>query len=590
MAIEAAVPASEPQRLARIRELCLLDQMPDTVFDRIVQLAAHHFEVPIALVSIVDEGRQWFCARVGLDAQETPRRDSFCAHALHDPDLFQVGNALQDPRFHDNPLVVGAPGIRFYAGMPLVTDDGLALGTLCLIDIKPRAPLDDRQTATLAMLARLVMDRIQTLRHRNFIDGPTGLPNRQRLEDDVRARRAAGESLVVVVADVLAPVFTNELVKALGYRFTLQLLLSLKARLEAVLPQDAVLYRICHRRFAFLLADTDTANTEALLDAVACAIRLPVETDGIPIVTAAGFGALRLGQGQGDDPEDWVRSAISAADEARECEHGWLWYDPRVDRAQQRAFHLLSALGEAVNGSGQLHLHYQPRIDLRTGTCSSVEALLRWEHPEFGSISPAEFVPLAEKTALMRPLSLWVLRHAIDQLARWDADGHRLQVAINVSAVDLESDTFTEHMLVLLAERGLAPDRLEIEFTESALMRRPEVVRQQLERLRRLGVAVAIDDFGTGYSNWTYLRALPANSVKIDRSFLVNLQETADERLLRTIIDLARELGYRVVAEGIETERQRQLMRDWGCHEGQGFLFARPMPADAMPTWLAGRG
>jgi EAL domain-containing protein (putative c-di-GMP-specific phosphodiesterase class I) len=278
---------------------------------------------------------------------------------------------------------------------------------------------------------------------------------------------------------------------------------------------------------------------------------------------------------------------VSAADHARDCGLDWSLYERCFDTNQQRAFTLLSALSFAVNAPDQLSLVYQPRINLGTGQCSSVEALLRWVHPTLGPVAPDEFVRLAEKTALMRPLSLWVLEATLTQARIWHDQGCRFKVAMNVSPADLESSDFTDKLIAGLQRHGVSPAMLEIEFTESALIKNPTQVRRQLQRMRELDIEVAIDDFGTGYSNWTYLRELPATTVKLDRSLVSNIYtDEKDRRLVSTLIDLAQRLGYRVVAEGIEDGETLALVKQWGCDEAQGFFIARPMLGDELTAWV----
>jgi EAL domain-containing protein (putative c-di-GMP-specific phosphodiesterase class I) len=217
----------------------------------------------------------------------------------------------------------------------------------------------------------------------------------------------------------------------------------------------------------------------------------------------------------------------------------------------------------------------------------TVEALLRWQHPVLGPISPAEFIPLAEKTALIRSLSLWVLRKAVAQAVIWQAQGYAFKVAMNVSAIDLANSSFSDALFEQLSVSGLDPSGFELEFTESALCDNLEVTRLQLERLRGLNIDIAIDDFGTGYSNWTYLRQLPATTVKLDKSLVENIDSNDKDRgLVEAIVDLAKRLGYRVVAEGAETEGVYEILCELGCHEVQGFLVARPMTVSALEHWM----
>ncbi|VXD02384.1 sensor domain-containing phosphodiesterase [Pseudomonas sp. 9Ag] len=582
----APIPINEAQRQLQVTQLCRLDTTPDEVFEHIVSMVAEYFQAPIALISIVDEQRQWFTARVGLLAQETPRQDSFCAYAILANEPFQVLDATRDARFQDNPLVTGEPGIRFYAGMPLVTPEGLGLGSLCIIDTQPRRAMTPQELSMLEHFAKLTMARILTLRRTNFIDASTGLLNRSRLEDDVARAASTSQSNVLVVADVIGPTLLNDIIKVLGHSFAQALMLRMKQTLQAQLPDPCGLYCISPSRFAFLIPDGPSGELTQLYERIIAAFDAPVQCNSIPIKTQIGLGVLPLHSGVLE--QDWLRLAITSADDARDRGIGWSPYESRLDAVQQRAFTLLSGLAEALHGDGQLRLVYQPRISLNDGRCTSVEALLRWDHPTLGAIGPAEFIPLAEKTALIRELSLWVAEQAVMQAAAWQRQGARFKVAINVSASDLDSSAFANRLIELLNSQRLNPTSLEVEFTESALMRNPGEVNRQLQRLRSLGVEVAIDDFGTGYSNWTYLRDLPASTVKLDQSFIRNLSDDEkDRRLVRTIIDLAKRLELRVVAEGIETQAICELVAQWGCDEGQGYYIARPMAPELLLGWAA---
>ncbi len=302
-----------------------------------------------------------------------------------------------------------------------------------------------------------------------------------------------------------------------------------------------------------------------------------------------GIGVLPILKSQ-ELQQDWLRLVVSAADEARDRKLGWFLYEPQFDAAQQRAFMLLSALPEAVNADRQFSLVYQPKIKLPSGTCHSVEALIRWTHPVLGNISPAEFIPLAEKTALIASIGLWVLKAIIQQAAAWKARGLRLLIAMNITVSDMESAEFVDTLIHEVEKHGLEPADFEVELTESMLMTNPKEVIRQLERVRKFGVAVAVDDFGTGYSNWAYLKKLPASTVKLDQSLISGLcTNKNDKKLVKTLIELAKGLGYRVVAEGVESEEVLELLTQWGCSEAQGYLIAKPMSSKALEAWIGQR-
>ena len=583
----APLPENEKKRQLRVQQLCLTEDTPDEGFDRIVATAAEYFQAPIALISILDGQRQWFRARVGMSVMETSRDVSFCGYAILGTEVMVVPDAQADERFAGNPLVTGPPGIRFYAGMPLLTDDGLGLGSLCVIDTKPRGPLNARDLSMLEHFAGLVMARIMSLRTRQYVDEPTGLYNRLRLEQDVGIRLDQGEEFVVVAADMLSPRHINDIVVTLGFTFFNALMHEIKNRIEAVLPTGTLLYKISPTRFAFLLGGQRSIDQGTLYERILQDFAAPVMCEGIPVRTQVGIGALPLSAGTFGG-KDWLRFVVIAANEARDKELGWTHFDPKTDNAQQRAFALLTGLSHAVDAQDQLWLEYQPVINLTTGKCTTVEALLRWRHPTLGMVGPGEFIPLAEKTALLGPLSRWVLKKSIEQTASWRRMGFDFKVAINVSAQDLYDPTYIDMMLALFVSQGVDPKSFKLEFTESALVGDPKGVAHQLERASAAGVTIAIDDFGTGYSNWIYLRQLPASVLKIDQAFIRNLANTEkDQLLVQSIIDMSQRMGFRIIAEGIETREALDLLRGWNCDEGQGYFIARPMPPDALIQWLA---
>lgn len=581
-------PANERERVARVAELCYRDAVDDDVLDRIVALAAEVFGTPIALISILEEQQQWFRAKVGITVSSTPRDVSFCGHTILVDDFFEVPDTHHDPRFRHNVLVTGPPGIRYYAGVPLLTDDGHALGSLCVIDKRPRAPMSAGQRESLRHLAQLVVHRLHDLRADSFIDRPTRLMNRIRLEDDIHRHLSAREEPLLVAVDFLSPSFVNDIVKALGYSFSQRLVSEISRRVAGLIGHDCVLYRIGLTRFAFIKPRDECLAT--LYARFSTAFATPVEHDGIPIRTQIGMGALELDCHTIHD-RDWVRLVVSAADYARDRGIGWARYQAELDIAQQRAFVLLSSLSYALEESEQLGLVFQPRIDFASGRCCAVEALLRWTHPTLGPIGPDEFIPLAEKTDLIRLLSVWVVEAAIKQTRHWRDAGYDFKVAINISPCDLEGPAFTDRLIQTLERYGVEAATLEIEFTEGALIKNPAECRNQLTRLRALGIEISIDDFGTGYSNWTYLRELPATSVKLDRSLLKDIEnQEKDRRLVTTLIDLAQRLGYKVVAEGIENQASFDAVKGWGCDEGQGYFIAAPMASERLIEWIEREG
>jgi EAL domain-containing protein (putative c-di-GMP-specific phosphodiesterase class I) len=260
-------------------------------------------------------------------------------------------------------------------------------------------------------------------------------------------------------------------------------------------------------------------------------------------------------------------------------------FDPRVETEQREELKIAQDLRQAI-ARHELELVYQPKIDAASLQVTAVEALLRWKHAHLGMVSPARFIPIAEKHGLIGAIGNWVLDAALEQAAAWRKAGMRMRVAINVSGYQMRQDNFARLLETGLRAHGLQPNRFTCEITESVAMEDTQVTRRALARLGKLGVHVSIDDFGTGHSSLATLRRLPTQELKIDRAFVVDMVHDADARaIVEAILTMARTLGLRVVAEGVETTKQRDLLVQMGCDELQGYLFAKPMSARAIALW-----
>ncbi len=300
-----------------------------------------------------------------------------------------------------------------------------------------------------------------------------------------------------------------------------------------------------------------------------------------------GLGVLPLADDPLDGDQDWLRLVVSAADDARDRGVGWARYSPPLDQAQQRAFTLLTSLSQAIGTEEGFHLVYQPKIDLPTGRCTRRGSAAALAAPATRLRQPRRIRAPGGENRTDAPLSDWVLRHAMAQLAQWNARNIPLRLAINVSASDMEDSSFLEEAVRLAKTYDIDLSALELEFTESVLIRDASAVGSVLLRARELGMGIAVDDFGTGYSNWTYLRDLPITAIKLDQSFTRDLAGSPKAAgVTQAVIGLASQLGYRVVAEGIETHDTFHLLQAWGCHEGQGYLIAQPMLPEQLEDWL----
>lgn len=567
-----------------MKDLCLGPGVDDEILDQITDLARFHFNAPIVLISIVEGNRQWFLSKIGVPVSETPRNVSFCAHTLFTHEFLEVPDALEDTRFKENLLVTSAPYIRYYAGAPLTTKDGIGLGALCIIDTKPRPDMGIRERGHLQRFAQLVMTRIETLRSSNFIDIHSGLNNYARLEADIKSLNTRNSTSLIII-DLLSPETLNTIIRTLGHGFFLELMGAAQQSILSRLPIGTTLYKVSGKRFGILVK---SKFCESLIGELIVCLTRPVLCRGIPISMNMGIGILPVDLDL-HAPDDHIRLTISAADEARSKDSNWSLYEPLLDAAQQRRFTLLSSLRNAIESPDQLYLMFQPRVNAASGQCTGVEALLRWNHPLLGEISPAEFIPLAEKTALMRPLTLCVLEKVIRQAANWKERDLDFTIAMNITINDLENANFTNTFISMALAFDVPFSMLEVEITENESAKNIDSTKKHLEKIKSLGTLIAIDDFGTGYSNWGYLRQLPISIVKIDKSIVQNSEiDLAAENLARTLVNLSSLLGYRVIAEGVETKECFEKMKNWGCEEIQGYYVAKPMIPMDVENWARG--
>lgn len=492
-----------------------------------------------------------------------------------------VRDLQQDPRFRDG--VLARSGVRFYAGAPLITRDGHVLGAMCVLDQAPR-DASEQERASLRDFAAMVMAQVELEHDYGRRDPLSGLPNRNQFANDLAdlARARPGVPRVLLLVSLIDPTRLQELVSVMGTRCIDDLVQASSRILKDRLGPGCTAYHVDVVSYAVLLDEAEAGAWTMVRTALSTALAQPVASNGIPVQMMPAFGVSPFVVGA-TAADDALRTGISAANDARAAGLDSAVYSPASDAANRRRLTLLADFADALAQPDGLSLVYQPRVDLRTGRCAGAEALLRWRHPTLGDISPAEFVPLVEQTALARAMTEWVLGATLDQQVAWRTQGALVPVSVNVSARNLEETDFLPRLAAQLAQRGLPASGLELEMTETALIRNAQQVLAQLEGLRDMGVTIAIDDFGTGYSNFDYVRKLPARAVKLDRSFVGDLGADAEARpLARAMIGIAHDMGLRVVAEGVETQATLDVLRAWDCDEVQGYFTGRPMTASAL--------
>ncbi len=604
-------PRAEERRLRALLALEIITSGPDPVMDQICALASDMFDVPVALVTLLDEKHQWFKATCGLDADRMPREQAFCNHTILSDEVLVVPDARSDDRFASNPFVTGAPHVCFYAGAPLRLEPGIRPGALCIIDSKPRSftARDQHRLAQLALLveaqirlhsANLGLKRQAELMERKqhelvwaaTHDRLTGLPNRTLFQDElqraIRAAKGQGTGVGVLLVDLDEFKHVNH---TLGHDAGDALLGAVATRLSSTATRPDLVARLGGDEFGVLIPNVqDVAELQAASARVIAALREPVHHQGHSVRALASIGQTRFPQ-DGQSAAELLKSADLALHAAKgeggnravafraDLRNGFLARMAALDRAR-----------DALRRDAVVP-YYQPKVCLRSGRVMGFEALLRWYDPILGLQSPATIQDAFSDPVLSIELGRRMLDQVLADMATWTQEGVPFgSVAVNVAAGEFACGNLCTRILDRLAELHLPASALQLEVTEGvSLGSGSGEVTKALRGISDRGVAVALDDFGTGFASLTHLRQLPVQWLKIDQSFVGDV--TASEEaaaIVHTIIGLAQSLGLGLVAEGVETVEQLEFLRRRGCDLGQGYLFSKPMPAGRVRSFLAG--
>jgi len=418
----------------------------------------------------------------------------------------------------------------------------------------------------------------------------TGLPNRllfkDRLLQACQNAKRLGHLLALIFLDVDRFKAIND---SMGHAFGDKLLQNIASRLAASVRQSDTVARLGGDEFVIVLQNVKSSEDVCgIVGDIAERLRqpIPIYEREIHVTTSMG---IALYQDHQDSSEELVRKADIAMYEVKQRgRNGYLLYAPDMEQKDDIRMSLETQLRMAIDG-GELSLCYQPQIDLKQNCMIGVEALLRWNHPNLGSISPAVFIPIAEETGLIIPIGEWALKQAVQQHLKWMAqDLPPLRVAVNISAVQFQADGFAEKVRRIVVDAGIDPAYLELELTESGVMSRAERAIKTLTDLRALGVKLAIDDFGTGYSSLSYLRRFPIDRIKIDQSFVRDIHNTpANEAIVKAILALGDSLGLEMLAEGVENQQELAWIMSHHCREAQGYHFAKALSPEELRNWYA---
>jgi len=416
-------------------------------------------------------------------------------------------------------------------------------------------------------------------------DLPSGLPNRAALIDVMEHSNFDGANPNHYALAIVSIDNSLEIETAYGPDFTDEIIIELTLRLGEILPDGIEMYRTNTHQLGMLLPPNANNANEAILDELTKATEHPFIFKDIPIHGDIRIGYTELARLE-DDPERYLRRAEVALRTAAEQARSWVRFTPELDNSgAKKKLELLSELKAAIS-NGQMSLHYQPKIFMKSEIVQGVEALMRWEHPQQKEIAPEDFLPRAEKSVLLDLLTEWSIDNALAQHTQWKKNGLELPVAVNISPRNLLQGNFVDTVLRLLESHQVDGKMLELEVTEGALMLNIERTILRLRELSKVNIVISIDDFGTGYSSLQYLNSLPATTIKIDRSFIRTLStNSGSKHIVEAAVNLAHGMEMQVVAEGVEDKAAYDFMTEIGCDIAQGFFISRPIPATDIPHW-----
>jgi diguanylate cyclase len=529
--------------------------------------------------------------------QRIARYESAVAHmfaAIDDGDeatILRIDNDETDPAFeqmsdlvqkatdqHTRAAANALVELRRVEGFVFVTTTVGFTGGLCLLVV-------------FAMIAlgyqRALRHQADTSRHQALHDPLTGLPNRtlftDRLNQALSYARRHGTNVAVMLLDLDRFKEVND---TLGHQYGDDLLRQVASRVSEALRKSDTVARLSGDEFAILMPDAGEADATASATRILAHVHSSFNLNDVTVDVEASVG-VALALSHADDAEALLRCSDIAMYAAKDTKTGVVLYRPEMHTEDSTRLVLLGDLRRALDATDQLVLHYQPKISLQLGELCGVEALVRWQHPVRGLVQPLDFIPIAETTGLINRLTTHVLRLAIQQARTWLDSGLPIPVAVNLSPRCLLDTDLVRHVTDLLREHQLPASLLRLEVTETAVMANPALALATLTELHELGIRLSIDDYGTGYSSMSYLKRLPVDELKIDRSFVLHMDtDHHDAALVRGAIDLGHNLGLTVVAEGVEATPHVTALQDLGCDIAQGYHYARAMPPAHLTAWV----
>jgi len=518
-----------------------------------------------------------------------------CGTAAWRREPVEVSDIATDPLWDDYRALAQSFGLAACWSSPIVLDNGRVAATFALYYREPRgvAPFHRRMVEAcvyLCMVALTHDDHQRRIERLAYYDGVTGLANRTLLADRVGQALQVAAKLNLPTSLLLLDIDRFKTInESMGHAVGDLLLQAIARRLQAGLRETDTLARLGGDEFVALLPGCDAAAAMHMADKLLAELAPPMQLpgrEGLNLTASIGVCSF---PDDGQNLDQLLKNADLAMYEAKAAGRNCARFFLRsMNEALDDKLKLEAALRHALSGNA-LSLHYQPKLRMADNALVGVEALLRWQDPTLGSVPPDRFIPVAEESGLINALDAWVLEAACAQMAAWRVAGIDVpSVSVNVSPLRFVQDDVASQVRELLVRHGLRAGQLTLEITERLMLDNDSAARRQLAELHRMGVQLSVDDFGTGYSSLSYLKRLPVNELKLDKSFVADLETDADDRALAAaVIGIGRGLGLTVVAEGVETDAQRRILLEAGCEVAQGWLLGRAMPVAQFAQWLA---
>ncbi|WP_119309808.1 sensor domain-containing phosphodiesterase [Cohaesibacter haloalkalitolerans] len=579
--------SDEDLRLSALRDLNVSASLHEERFDRIVRLAATHFHMPVCKISIIDHDRNWYKASIGTEEEECARSSSICNYAIRSDEPLIVPDLSCDPRFSALPQVAGGQKFRFYAGAPVILDNGARVGSLCLMDVIPHPHISREDIQFLVDLSGIVSRELmsqqnsaQKIQELIDYDPLTRLHSRMFIQGKMQAAiveaKKANTRMAAICIDIDDFTEINDIH---GHFFGDQFIQAFSARIADLAAPNIIPGRLSGDKFLLIVTDIRSqAELEKISSSILNHLSKQLQIEDALFQSSCCIGVV-MGPPEDGKAITLQKYADCALQEAKvNGKNSIRHFTKRHYQAAMTRKQLTEDL-KSANLDQELELNYQPFMDLQTNKVVGYEALLRWRHPSKGLLFPDVFIQIAEKTGMIGVIGEWVLNRACKDAALWQDNQF---VSVNLSPSQFRNQNIVEQIKRALSISGLDPQRLEVEITENALISDFEMVNSRLRDLSTLGVSIALDDFGIGYSSLSYLAALKFDKIKIDKFFIDRIDtDSKIRKIILMIARLAKSIDTTIVAEGVEKSFQHDIIKELGCKVGQGYLYGKPMPLNS---------